>query len=458
VALPNPEQDEVVISTDVAKEKPPEYDEKKQRDIFKNPNEIQHETKVENPVLVHEQVEITDHFETDNNMDMQTARGNEDAISDIPLGGTGVSGSIGVGGGGMAGCFGYRDGGGRKHAVARFGGSPATESAVEAALQWLARHQEPDGSWDAAKYGPSSGNVRIRVGDTGLALLAFLGAGYTDRSGKFADNVKRAQTWLMSQQKPNGGIFEKERGGGGASAGYNHSIAGLALAEAYGMTQDPKLRDAAQKAVDYSVNIHQAPYSGWRYDPKEKPDLSVTGWFVMQLKSARIAGLTVDGAGFQGAQKYVDSVTDKDGRAGYQRPEANNSSMTAVGMVCRQFMGTPNSDPMLIGGAHQLVEATPQWEDKRNHGRERGFYYWYYGTLAMFQQGGEAWNKWNETLKPTLISNQRQGGPLDGSVNDFDGSWDPHSWIDKYGGRVFTTAVGALSLEVYYRYLPMYTK
>jgi hypothetical protein len=296
------------------------------------------------------------------------------------------------------------------------------------------------------------------VGDTGLALLAFLGAGYTDRSGKFADNVKRAQTWLMSQQKPNGGIFEKERGGGGASAGYNHSIAGLALAEAYGMTQDPKLRDAAQKAVDYSVNIHQAPYSGWRYDPKEKPDLSVTGWFVMQLKSARIAGLTVDGAGFQGAQKYVDSVTDKDGRAGYQRPEANNSSMTAVGMVCRQFMGTPNSDPMLIGGAHQLVEATPQWEDKRNHGRERGFYYWYYGTLAMFQQGGEAWNKWNETLKPTLISNQRQGGPLDGSVNDFDGSWDPHSWIDKYGGRVFTTAVGALSLEVYYRYLPMYTK
>jgi hypothetical protein len=459
VALPNPEQDEVVISTDVAKEKPPEYDEKKQRDIFRNPNEIQHETKVENPVLVHEQVEVTDHFETDNNMDMQTARGNEDAISDIPLGGTGVSGSIGVGGGGMAGCFGYRDGGGRKHATARFGGSPATESAVEAALQWLARHQEADGSWDAAKYGPSSGNVRIRVGDTGLALLAFLGAGYTDRSGKFADNVKRAQTWLMSQQKPNGGIYERE---GSESLGYNHSIAGLALAEAYGMTQDPRLGEVAQKAVDYSINVHQAPYSGWRYTPKQAADTSVTGWFVMQLKSAKIAGLRVDGAGFQGAHAFLDSVTKSDGTVGYTRDRRYCPAMTSVGMVSRQFMGTPNTEPALTKGADYLLRSLPSWESAKSNNGDRdgdlGFYYWYYGTLAMFQQGGQVWNSWNEALKPTLINNQCKGGPLDGSVNDKDGSWDPVSWTDRMGGRVFTTAVGALCLEVYYRYLPMYTK
>jgi hypothetical protein len=205
VALPRPEQDEVIISTDVAKEKPPEYDEKKQRDIFRNPNEIQHETKVENPVLVHEQVEITDHFETDNNMDMQTARGNEDAISDIPLGGTGVSGSIGVGGGGMAGCFGYRDGGGRKHAVARFGGSPATESAVEAALQWLARHQEADGHWDSVKYG--GGSYTPDMGDTALAVLAFLGAGYTHKTGKFKDTVDKGVRWLLANQTGRGRLL-----------------------------------------------------------------------------------------------------------------------------------------------------------------------------------------------------------------------------------------------------------
>ncbi|MHC4914591.1 MAG: hypothetical protein ACYTGB_03785, partial [Planctomycetota bacterium] len=176
VAMPPAQVDEVVISTDVVMQEEQKYDEKLERDIFKQQAEIQHETEVEKPVVVHEEAEVADHFETDNNMDMNSARGSEDAISDIPLGGTGVVGSMGVGGGGMAGCFGYRDGGGRKRAVKRFGGSKATESAVEAALAWLARHQEPAGNWDSKKYGSK---WRYDVGMTGLAMLAFLGAGYT---------------------------------------------------------------------------------------------------------------------------------------------------------------------------------------------------------------------------------------------------------------------------------------
>jgi hypothetical protein len=365
---------------------------------------------------------------------------------------------MGVGGGGMAGCFGYRDGGGRKRAVARFGGSPATESAVEAALRWLKRHQENDGSWDIAKYDCKSGNnTRCRVGCTGLALLAFLGAGHTAKVGKFRDNVRRAQQWLTKFQKKNGLIAERERGGSGASVGYNHAIAGLALAEAYGMTKDPLLKPIAQKAVDYSINIHQNPYSGWRYDAKTSNDTSVTGWFVMQLKSAKVAGLRVDNAGFQGATNWLNKVTTKEGHVGYTSP-AHDSAMTAVGMVCRQFMGVPNRDPLLKGGADRLAKFTPQWEDARGHARERGFYYWYYGTLCMFQMGGNHWKAWNKSMKKTLLDNQRKGGPMDGSVNDVDGSWDPKSWIDHYGGRVMTTAMGALTLEVYYRYLPMYTK
>jgi hypothetical protein len=104
------------------------------------------------------------------------------------------------------------------------------------------------------------------------------------------------------------------------------------------------------------------------------------------------------------------------------------------------------------------MNGLPQWRDPRGHSKERGFYYWYYGTLGMFQMGGEHWKAWNQAMKKTLLDNQCKGGPMDGSVQDKDGSWDPHSWIDLYGGRVFTTALGALSLEVYYRYLPMYTK
>jgi hypothetical protein len=133
--------------------------------------------------------------------------------------------------------------------------------------------------------------------------------------------------------------------------------------------------------------------------------------------------------------------------------------MTAVGMVCRQFMGTPATDPLLVGGAKYLLTAPPKWQDAGGSGNERGFYYWYYGTLGMFQMGGESWTKWNETLKPMLVGNQCKGPlPLGSGAEDKDGSWDCESWIDKYGGRVMTTALGALTLEVYYRYLPMYAK
>ena len=173
VAAPQNLMDEVIIATEVAKQKPPEYDPNKKRDIFKNTKEVQAETLVENPVVTHEPIEQTDHFETDNQMDKNTARGQEDAISDIPLGGTGTVGSIGVGSGGLSGCFGYRDGGGRKRAVGRFGGSEATESTVEAALRWLARHQEADGHWDIKKWegarnvdGTGAANEAV----TGLAL------------------------------------------------------------------------------------------------------------------------------------------------------------------------------------------------------------------------------------------------------------------------------------------------
>jgi hypothetical protein len=458
VALPPAQVDEVIISSDVAKEKPPEYDEKLQRDIFRNLTEVQHDNKVEKPIVLHEEAPIEEQFQTDNDMDQNTARGHEDAISDIPLGGTGVCGSIGVGGGGMAGCFGYRDGGGRKRAVARFGGSPATESAVEAALAWLARHQDADGSWQAAKW---EGHKGTDPGVSGLAVLAFLGAGYTEKSGKYRDNVRRGTAWLISQQRDDGAIGTKyNEPWHGSFGGYDHPIGGLALAEAYGMAKNPEVGKAAQKAIDYSINIHQAPYSGWRYRPKMKADVSVTGWYVMQLKSAKIAGLKVDGAAFQGALKFVDECTDKYGAIGYQRPKGYPST-TGVGMVCKQFIGIPNSDHMLKLGAEFLRQELPAWDEKNGKSTVGGavtFYHWYYGTLAMFQMGNPFWKQWNEALKKTLLPNQCKGGPLDGSANDKDGSWDLLCRADKAGGRVYTTAVGALCLEVYYRYLPMYTR
>jgi hypothetical protein len=510
VALPPPATDEVVISSDVAQEKPPEYDPKKKRDIFRNPQEVKHETQVENPVVIHEQAEISDHFETENEADTQNARGREDAISDIPLGGTGVTGVMGVGGGGMAGCFGYRDGGGRKKAVKRFGGSPATESAVEAALRWLARHQEKDGYWPIEKHYAGSSfwgrfmanrkfkddaakkkfedrmkemNKRMagryktkRIGVTGLAMLAFLGAGYTHKAGKFKGNVERAARWLISQQQKKGGEINPEDVGS-QERPYNHAMAALALAEAYGMTKDPAFKEPAQKAIDCIIEW-QNPYSGWRYRPKDKQvDISVTGWMVMALKSGRIAGLKVDNAGFQGAIKWLDENTDK--KEGYIAYTGNKyarlfrnrggkdakaralrysrwQSAVSVCMLSKMLMGTKRDDPMLQKQAKLLLTDLPDWEKSKNQASHTE-YYWYYGTLAMFQMGGDAWKQWNAKTTKMLIEHQRKGGPMDGSLKDVDGSWDPESGWARSGTRIYMTAINALTLEVYYRYLPLYT-
>jgi hypothetical protein len=190
--------------------------------------------------------------------------------------------------------------------------------------------------------------------------------------------------------------------------------------------------------------------------------MSVTGWFVMQLKSARMAGLRPDGSGLQGAMNFVDEVSTPDGWTGYTSRGSGRYCLTAVGLVSRQFMGAAAGDPALARAADHLLKELPDWNTAgtvKNKGGDIGFYYWYYGTLGMFQMGGDHWKKWNEAIKPTLVNNQCKGPlPLSGEVTDKDGSWDPQSWIDPYGGRVFTTALGALTLEVYYRYLPMYGK
>jgi len=447
VSTPQLEATETIIPMEVAEEPPEEEELPPERDLFNQDREIEHETIVEHPVFVHEEVEVRDHMETENNMNNNTARGQEDAISDIPCGGTGVVGNLGVGGGG-AGAYGFRGGGGRKRAALRGGGSKRSEASVDAALRWLVNNQEPDGSWDIQKWG---GNTTWgKVGVAGLATLAFLGAGHTEKSGKHKQCVMKAVNYLISQQNDSGAI-----GSGAGHWGYNHAIAGLAIAEAYGMAKIQRTGVAAQKAVNWSIDGHQKPYSAWRYGPKQNPDTSVTGWFIMQLKSAKIAGLKVDGKGFQGAIAWLDQVTvmPKEGgddyncgMAGYTGKKGT-PTMTAVAMLGRQFMGWKRTDPLLIGGANYLVKTLPQWGQKG-----WSMYRWYYGTLVMFQMGGDWWKQWNASLRDMLIQNQ-----IKSQDPKMDGSWDPSfSSGGQRAGRAYSTAMCALCLEVYYRYLPMY--
>ena len=440
-----PQPNRRVVEQTVPPRPQPERPPRRERALFKSERTIDMPA-VEHPLIVHEKIEI-DPLETENKIEQQTARGQEDAISDIPLGQTGVSGNIGISGGG-AGAYGFRTGGGRKRAALARGGSRASESAVDAALRWLARHQERDGRWDGEKWEGKDTDVGI----TGLAVLAFLGAGHTSKTGRFKDNVRRGVKWLIKQQHGNGQLGGAVGTGGSHGIGYHHAIAGLALAEAFGMAGKPATRKAAQKALKYSVESHQKSYSGWRYTPKDDADLSVTGWFVMQLKSAKVAGLRVDGSGFQGATKFLDEVTAQGENGSVYKYQAKDRrptyTMSAVGGLCRLFMGWKPSDPEVMGSASFLLEDLPRWEDG-----DRGvnFYKWYYGTLVMFQVGGDHWKQWNESLRDMLVENQRK--EPDPKV---DGSWDPAGIWCASGGRVYSTAVACLCLEVYYRYLPMY--
>ena len=459
------------------------------------------------------QAELGDHFETLNldRPDTQSAFGNPDAHmfhsasgNDEPEGGGGLGGmslmddligiggssspgtgggwgggngtGTGVGNGAGHGSFGQRNGGGRKLLVMRHGGSKATESAVDKGLDWLARHQEADGHWDIRKYQGGLADAS-EIGTNGLALLAFLGAGHTERVGRYKDNVQRSVKWFIENQAKSGQFLC--RSDMGSSRLYGHGIATMAISEAAAMSRNPEVRAAAQKGIqfiDASQNRTGADgyeREGWDYTPKGGTnDTSVTSWMVLALKSAKVAGLSIEPGCFEGGLRWLDAAQGKDeyklgiwyrgtiaevkekqaakpqmnyNNSGYAR---ENALLAAAG-VMRMFLGgATKSDPRIMTTGEHLAKRLPEWKPNG----QTCFYHLYYGTLCMFQIGGPEWKAWNEALKKTLLPNQAVGG-------DDDGSWDPTvDWLEKYGGRVYTTAMGCLCLEVYYRYLPLYSK
>jgi len=447
-----------IFEMNLKKLKTPEYDPTLKREVVRNLKEVNREVIVENPVITKEDLKI-DELETPDDMEREhKAKGRQEAVSTIELEGDGWVGVFGVGGGG-SGAYGWRDGGGKRRAIGRFGGNQATESAVLAALMWLARHQEADGHWDSRKWG-AVGSKGVGWGDacfdesvTGLALLAFLGAGHTSRAGKFRNNVKRAVDWIISKQRPEGNY---STGKTQEYQEYDSAICTLALVEEYGMTRNPLVRDAAEKGVYYIIN-KQKPSGGWAHTPWDST--SVLGWMVMALKSAKMARINVPQDTFDNAIKRLDSISDMDdngypGLVGYSKKAeiiANRGlTMTAVGMLAYQFLGAGDKTDRQ---AEMIIKHPPVWEPGNSAGSiPQNFYHWYYATLGIFQYGGGHWKIWNKGLQDALLPNQRQGGPMDGSVNDVDGSWDPVTRYDNVGGRAYSTAMGALCLEVYYRY------
>jgi hypothetical protein len=342
----------------------------------------------------------------------------------------------------LAGTFYGRSGATREKALREGGGTTESEAAVARGLKWIVRQQATNGSF------PLDGAFRDRghsndVAGTAFGLLPLLGAGYTHKAAKnaktnpFEKPIEKGLAFLIRKQDKRTGNF-----GGGM---YAHSLATIAMCEAYGLSQDPFLRKPAQAAINYMVT-GQHSAGGWRYHPGMAGDLSVTGWVVMALKSAQMAGLDVPEMTMRKAQYFLDAVNDTQTEGyGYTGPGRAHRT-TAIGLLCRQYLQNwgPNNLRMIKGVDGHLKKVPPLATYK-------DMYYYYYATQVMHHFGGESWKAWNDKMRELLIKSQ------DVSTGTLNGSWSPVG--DSYGppgGRLMITSLSILTLEVYYRHLPLY--
>jgi len=335
------------------------------------------------------------------------------------------------------------------------GSTVEAESCVSAGLRWLVKAQAPDGHWDCKSW---DGGGNYDVGMTGLALLAFLGAGYTHTKGRYKDTVARGLDWLRYNQKPNGAF--------GYQTFYEQGIATMAVSEAFGMTRSDSVRMMAQKAVDFICQT-QPDHGGFRYAgavDKESGDMSVTGWQIMAIKSAICSELTVPVQAIDRSREFLKNTFREYGGSAYIVSQPNATpAMSAIGMACRQFLGD-NYDAEINAAANYLLEQQKKAGAPNAGGGQKDvlvsdLYYTYYSVLAMFQMGGEYWVQWNKAFRDPLVKLQEGKVLMDGRGRFVRGSWDPKDTMwGAQGGRVFSTAMAILCLEVYYRFLPVYKK
>ena len=332
------------------------------------------------------------------------------------------------------------------------GGSQETERAVARGLAWLSRAQSSDGRWDASRHGAgvertvqghhrSGAGARSDHGVTGLALLALLGGGSTHRDGPHAAEVARGIDFLVRRQKADGSLA------GDAeffAALYCHGMATIALGEACAMSGDERLREPLARAIAHTLSKQSPSTGGWRYAAGDRGDTSQLGWQVMAIHAARNAGLDGLDVPLERAGRFLASVSSgaAGGLASYRPRERPSVAMTAEALFCRLLLGLDPAQPLAIE-AVAFIDASALDASTFNA------YACYYATLAMFHAGGPAWERWNARLQRVVLPLQRSDG-------DAEGSWDPDAVWGGHGGRVYSTALSVMMLEVYYRYLPMH--
>jgi hypothetical protein len=368
----------------------------------------------------------------------------------------------------------------KKKRAQSYGADPKVLASVESALMWLAAHQNSDGSWPImlnpkavadpnkpeakkAKVAPVENappapedkepkKDKVERNDaieavTASALLAFLGAGHTELSGPYKNTVRRGIRYLNERvlAKAKRPLFGRN---------YGSALILMALSESSLFGSSPLSKQNANAIAEMFIKEYKG--EGWSYSGAGD-DFSVSGWVALGLKSARYADLPsvsdeVIEKLFGQYGKWVNKMTHADtGKGNYRNNKEGSLAMSYVGMFQKQFLGFPKNDPFLLAASELGVkELKKQFDSEKKTWKDE--YSIYYGTLAAFQQQGAFWKVWNPVMQSTLLATQREGAP-----QDMGGSWDPSDrQIGSHGGRVMTTALMSLCLEVYYRYEMMH--
>lgn len=338
-----------------------------------------------------------------------------------------------------------RDTGMKEALMKAYGGTGDSEKAVRFGLEWLAKQQKGDGSWsikgpypDGAVFSENSPSA------TAMAMLAFLGSGHTHIKGNYKKIVEKGKQYLTRKMEKDG-RFPIE--GKKDQTLYTQAQCTIALCELYAMTRDSELREYSERAVKFCLEAQSMEQGGWRYSPGQDSDTSVTGWMMMALQSARMAGIDVPKANLDKITTYLNKASQLNGsRYSYQPGGASDdATMTAEGLLCRQWLGWSREDNRLKRGAEWLLD-----EENLPSMKFQDVYYWYYGTQMMHHMEGSYWKKWNTNMRDMVVKAQSSTGKDKGSWNPTKDKWGAHA------GRLYQTCMSIYILETYYRHLPLY--
>jgi hypothetical protein len=294
------------------------------------------------------------------------------------------------------------------------------DTVYEKGLKFLARTQNEEGAWNDS--------VGSEAGVVGLSVAAFLAHGEDSANGPYSENIRKGIQYILSQQNEKNGYI--------GNSMYNHAFATKALAEAYGVVDNPKIAPALQKAVELILSAQKRNRTGgWRYTPDSRDaDTTVTGCQIVTLFAARNAGLEVPDDAIRKSLGYLNKNRGSDGSYGYTSSSGGKPTLTAIGMLCFSLAKEEDSKGFL--SSLEYLRKNLDYRD-----RYYPYYFEYYMAQALFHADDATWREWNSRNIRYLATIQNSDGSFPGNQ-----------------GPTFSTAGALLSLAINYRYLPIYEK